>query len=50
MHSFIDQFQGAINQLGSMIYTDFFNTENQRQRFAGQRQVQGGMSQTQQQS
>ena len=50
MHSFIDQFQGAINQLGNTIYTDFFNTENIRQRFAGRRRMQGGMSQTQQQS
>ena len=50
MHAFIDQFQGAINQLGNTIYTDFFNTENLRQRIAGQRQMQGGMSQTQQQS
>ncbi len=37
MHSFIDQFQGATNALGNMIYSDFFNTENQRQRFFGQR-------------
>ena len=36
MHVFIDQFQGATNALGNMIYSDFFNTENQRQRFFGQ--------------
>jgi len=47
MHAFIDQFQGAINQLGNTIYADFFNTENQRQRFAGQRQVMGDMVQQQ---
>ncbi|MEM9410955.1 MAG: alpha-E domain-containing protein [Planctomycetota bacterium] len=34
MHAFIDQFQGAINSLGNIIYDDFFNTANQTQRFA----------------
>ena len=32
MHAFIDQFQGAINSLGSIVYTDFFNTKDQTQR------------------
>lgn len=36
MHSFIDQFQGAINAIGNAVYEDFFNTNNQRQRFVGQ--------------
>lgn len=47
MHAFIDQFQGAINQLGTMIYSDFFNTANQRKRFVGQLQIQGEMVQHQ---
>ena len=32
LHLFIDQCQGAINSLGNFIYSDFFDTENQRQR------------------
>ncbi|MFK7770456.1 MAG: alpha-E domain-containing protein [Mariniblastus sp.] len=47
MHSFIDQFQGAINSLGNIVYGDFFNTENQTQRFVGQKQVLGDMVQQQ---
>jgi uncharacterized alpha-E superfamily protein len=38
MHAFIDQFQGAINALGNVVYADFFNTENQAKRFVDQRQ------------
>ncbi len=47
MHSFIDQLQGALNSLGNIIYADFFNTLNQHQRFAGQRQIAGDMVQQQ---
>lgn len=53
MHAFIDQCQGAINALGNSVYSDFFNTENQRQRFAvedqdrKQEQVTGEMVQQQ---
>ena len=32
MHAFIDQFQGAINSLGNIVYGDFFNTANQTPR------------------
>ena len=32
LHSFIDQFQGAINSLGNIVYADFFNTSNQTPR------------------
>ena len=39
MHAFIDQFQGAINSLGNIVYADFFKTVNQTKRFVGQRQV-----------
>jgi uncharacterized alpha-E superfamily protein len=46
MHGFIDQCQGAINSLGNWVYSDFFNTENQRQRFE-QEQVAGEMAQQQ---
>lgn len=47
MHSFIDQLQGALNSLGNIIYSDFFNTLNQHQRFAGQRQIAGDSVQQQ---
>ncbi|MFK7821972.1 MAG: alpha-E domain-containing protein [Planctomycetaceae bacterium] len=47
MHTFIDQLQGVLNSLGNTIYADFFNTLNQHQRFAGQRQVAGDMVQQQ---
>jgi len=47
MHAFIDQFQGAINSLGNIVYADFFNTKNQTRRFVGQRQVMGDMVQQQ---
>ena len=47
MHTFIDQLQGVLNSLGNMVYEDFFNTLNQHQRFAGQRQVMGDMVQQQ---
>ena len=47
MHAFIDQFQGAINAIGSVVHSDFFNTENQHQRFMDQSQGQSqGQSQT----
>jgi uncharacterized alpha-E superfamily protein len=39
MHAFIDQFQGAINSLGRSVYSDFFNTENQRKRIVQQQVV-----------
>lgn len=32
IHAFIDQFQGAINSLGKIVYADFFNTTQQTQR------------------
>jgi uncharacterized alpha-E superfamily protein len=47
MHAFIDQFQGAINSLGSIVHSDFFNTANQAERFVGQSQVTGEMMQQQ---
>ena len=47
MHAFIDQFQGAINSLGNIVYDDFFNKANQTQRFVGQYQSQGAMVQNQ---
>lgn len=47
MHAFIDQCQGAINSVGNWVYSDFFNTENQQQRFADQQQVAGEMIQQQ---
>ena len=47
MHAFIDQFQGAINSLGNIVYSDFFNTANQAKRFVSQRQVMGDMVQQQ---
>lgn len=47
MHAFIDQFQGAVNSLGNSVYADFFNTENQRERFVGQQQVMGDTMQQQ---
>lgn len=47
MHAFIDQFQGAINSLGNIVYADFFNTANQTQRFVGQQQSTDTMLQSQ---
>lgn len=47
MHAFIDQFQGAINSLGNIVYADFFNTTNQTERLYLQTQAMDCMSQQQ---
>ena len=49
MHAFIDQFQGAINSLGNIVYGDFFDVCNQSKRFVGKHHFASGMAQQQNQ-
>jgi uncharacterized alpha-E superfamily protein len=32
MHNFVDQFQGALNAIGTAVHKDYFNTQIQQQR------------------
>jgi uncharacterized alpha-E superfamily protein len=44
MHNFIDQFQGALNAIGTAVHKDYFNTQIQQRRLAADEgQVKAGL-------